>query len=330
MLLETADNPTPPDPRIIPLETQDGMKLHVVSWLPAGEARGTILLMQGRAEFIEKYFETIMALLARGFAVVAFDWRGQGRSGRSVSPASKGHIADFSLYRRDILAIDAQVLQPLMPKPVYGLAHSMGGCIALIGAREGWLPVSRLVTVAPMIELKMVKHPRLVRTLIRLLAFAGLSERFVPGGRDESIATLAFAGNRLSGDLTRYERNAALAARMGTAAIGAPTIGWLAAAYRAMDRFREPGFAAYITMPVLVVAAGDDPVCSTPAIEAFAAGLPTGPAIVLPDSRHEILMENDAIRAAFWRAFDPFVAPALPLQPLQDSLVQARIAAGND
>ena len=41
-----------------------------------------MVLLQGRAEFIEKYGETVGDLRARGFAVYALDWRGQGHSGR--------------------------------------------------------------------------------------------------------------------------------------------------------------------------------------------------------------------------------------------------------
>jgi lysophospholipase len=318
LLLETSDNPIPPGARIHPIETQDKVSLRAASWLPPGPARGTVLLMQGRAEFIEKYFETVAELLARGFAVVAFDWRGQGGSGRSVAPASKGHVADFALYRRDIEAIDAALVQPHMPKPVFALAHSMGGCIALTGARDGWLPVSRLVALAPMVALQMVQHPRLVRALVRALEGIGLGGWFVPGGNGRSISTLPFAGNRLSGDSDRYARNKALAAALGTDAIGAPTIGWLASAYRAMDRFAEPGFAAAIDLPVLVFAAGSDPVCATPAITAFADRLRTGPALVIAGARHEILMETDPMRAAFWTAFDAFVAGSALKAPEHD------------
>ena len=60
-------------------------------------------------------------------------------------------------------------------------------------------------------------------------------------------------------------------------------------------------------MPTLVIAAGRDPVVSTPAIERFAARLKTGAALVLPTARHEILMETDEIRARFRAAFDAFV-----------------------
>jgi lysophospholipase len=334
-LVETPQNPIPAGARIHRIETSDGVPLRVASWLPTGpSARGTIILMQGRAEFIEKYAETIGDLLRRGFAVVAFDWRGQGGSGRSTSDPTKGHVEDFALYRRDIEAVELQIPALNMPKPVFGLAHSMGGCIALTGAREGWLPVQRLVALAPMVELKLVKHPRAVRAIIHILARLGLGRSFVPGGNSRSISTLPFIGNRLSSDPARYARNAALAAAVGPAAIGAPTVGWLHAAYRAMARCREPGFAAAIDIPTLVVAAGEDPVCATPAITAFAEGLRTGPALVIPDARHEILMENDAIRAAFWAAFDAFLAEDEPArsaaQAIEDDRVQARVAAGDD
>jgi len=74
-----------------------------------------------------------------------------------------------------------------------------------------------------------------------------------------------------------------------------------------MERLNEPRAAFAIRVPVLVIAAGRDPVVDTPAVERFAARLKTGSALVLPTARHEILMESDDIRAAFWAAFDAFV-----------------------
>ena len=122
-LLETADNPMPPQPRQVPVITADGIPLRAVYWMPeTGRARATVLLMQGRAEFIEKYFETIAELRRRGFAVAAFDWRGQGGSGRSLPDPSKGHVADFGLFRHDIEAIRTQLIEPLLPQPVMAKA----------------------------------------------------------------------------------------------------------------------------------------------------------------------------------------------------------------
>ncbi|MBV9075965.1 MAG: alpha/beta hydrolase, partial [Methylobacteriaceae bacterium] len=191
--------------------------------------------------------------------------------------------------------------------PHLGLAHSMGGCIALTGAIEGWLPVSRLVAVAPMLGLSMVKQEAVAKAAARTLTLLGFRSRFVPGGEARSISVLPFEGNRLCADPRRYARNAAIAAALEGDAIGAPTIGWLDAAYRAMARFRRPGAAAGIRMPVQIIAPSEDPICSTPTIRLFADSLPPGSLTLIPGAQHEILMETDAIRARFWAAFDRFV-----------------------
>ena len=76
-------------------------------------------------------------------------------------------------------------------------------------------------------------------------------------------------------------------------------------------RFADPRYPLEIRLPTLIVAAGADPVCATPATERFAARLKAGHAIVIPGARHEILMERDAIREQFWAAFDAFI-PGTP------------------
>jgi lysophospholipase len=78
-----------------------------------------------------------------------------------------------------------------------------------------------------------------------------------------------------------------------------------------MKRLSDPRVPLGIRMPTLILAAGADPVCGTPATERFAARLKAGHAIVLPGARHEIMMERDAVRDLFWAAFDAFV-PGTP------------------
>jgi lysophospholipase len=337
-LLESPDNPIPGNAVVLQVTTSDGVALRVARWRQtARRVRGTVCILQGRAEFIERYFETITELRRRGFAVVTFDWRGQGRSGREVDNPRKGHVKDFSRYRRDLEAVRAEVLEPLMPKPHFVLAHSMGGAIALLGAREGWLPFERLVATTPMIDLCLVKITHLRRTSARLLRWLGFGASFVPGGGETPISTKPFEGNRLTSDPKRHARNAVLASAMGEGAIGDPTIAWTDAAFRLMNRFRDPRFAIDIRIPTLIVAAGADPVCATPAIERFAARLKAGHAIVIPGARHEILMERDVIRSEFWAAFDAFI-PGTPdpvfgpsgVEELEDGLVDTAVAGGGD
>lgn len=307
-LVATELNPVPSQPVITPVTTADGIVLRAVRWrATARRTRGTVLLVQGRAEFIEKYFETVADLRRRGFAVVAFDWRGQGGSQRDLANPRKGHVDDFSLYERDLAAILDQVILPRCPPPYFVLAHSMGGTILLHALRGKKTPFARLVAAAPMIDIAMVPWPRAARLLSEMLDACGFGASYVPGGGATSISTKPFAGNRLTSDPVRYARNADVAARAPELAIGDPTVAWLDAAYRAMGAFADPNFALEIRTPVLVVAAGADPVVSTPATERFAARLKTGRAIVIPGARHEILMERDGIRDQFWAAFDAFV-----------------------
>jgi lysophospholipase len=315
-LRPTPGQAVPPGARLVPVETADGVPLRAATWRPTTRTvKGTVCLLQGRAEFIEKYYETIRDLRGRGFCVVAFDWRGQGDSGRQVRDRHKGHVRHFDDYRLDLLAIAEQVLVPSMPEPHFGLAHSMGGAVALTGAAEGWLPFRRLVTIAPMLAIRMVRWPAGASALSRGLQRLGLGRCYIPFGKPTSIATKPFSGNRLSTDPVRYARNAEAARVVGAGAVGDPTVAWLAAAFRAMRRLAKPATIRRIRTPILIVAAGADPVCSTPAIERFAARLKTGHLIVLPGARHEILTECDAVRADFWAAFDAFVpGNALPAQ----------------
>jgi lysophospholipase len=339
-LIETAGNPAPAGGLVLPVATDDGVTLRAAYWPPTiSPPRGTVLLLHGRAEFIEKYFEVIHELLARGFAVATFDWRGQGSSARTLADGHKGHATHFADFRHDVEAVSRDIVERHLPKPLFCLAHSMGACIALIGAAEGWLPGERLVAVAPMVALSLVKHARLARGLARLLERLGLGARFVPGGRSQSISTEPFEGNRLSGDPQRYARNAAVAKAVGQGAVGSPTIAWLTAAYDAMEILQARGYSSRIKVPTLVIAAGSDPVCSTRDAEVFARGLGPGSRyLVVPGSRHEILMEVDEVRAAFWAAFDSFIpgsqdAPntlASAAQEVNDGRVEPLVAAGQD
>ena len=73
------------------LRTRDDIGIRYGVWSGCqSELRGTVLLLNGRKEYLEKYHETICDLNDRGFAVVSFDWRGQGLSDRLLPDRNKG------------------------------------------------------------------------------------------------------------------------------------------------------------------------------------------------------------------------------------------------
>jgi lysophospholipase len=97
-----------------------------------------------------------------------------------------------------------------------------------------------------------------------------------------------------------------------TLGLAAPTVAWADAAFRAMHGFRATNYPLEIRQPILMLAASNDTIVSTAAIEEFAYHLRAGSHLVIAGSKHEILQEQDRYRAQFWAAFDAFV-PGTPL-----------------
>ncbi|WP_341990438.1 alpha/beta hydrolase [Azorhizobium sp. AG788] len=310
-------HPTPANP--VPegavsgfVTTTDGVKIRFARWRPAVGGRGTVTLLPGRAEFIEKYFEVVRDLLDRGFAVAILDWRGQGGSQRLLRNARKGHVRRFSDYQLDLEAFGRQVLLPDCPAPHFALAHSMAGAILLHGILDGRRWFDRVVLCAPMLEIGLVRQRRLARAAATTLSTAGFARAFLPGGGPTAVTELPFEGNLVTSDPERYARTAQITAAVPELGLGAPTIGWVHQAYLAMDHLRAPDILRQIRQPLLMIAAGNERVVCNVAIEHMASRLIAGAYVTVPAGRHELLMERDIFRAQFWAAFDAFI-PGSPL-----------------
>jgi lysophospholipase len=311
-LVSIAANPVPDGAVVGAVTTPDGARLRFARWPPPpGPRLGTVCLFTGRAESIEKYFETVGELRARGFAVAALDWRGQGGSARRLRDGRKGYVRRFADYQADVETFVREVVLPDCPPPHFALAHSMGGAVMLRLAHAGSRWFDRFVLSAPMVDLpgRLTAWPS--RVALRLLRLFGSGGAYVPGGTSSVVGCEPFAGNPLTGDPLRYARNAAIIAEQPALGLGAPTVAWADTAFRAMREFADPAYAARIRQPVLIIAAGADTVVSTPAIERFAIHLRAGAHLVIPGARHELLQEQDRVRAQFWAAFDAFV-PGTP------------------
>ncbi len=311
-LVETALK-APPDAIVSPVVSRGQIVLRTARWLPrtvpakGNQRPGTIVICTGRSEFIEKYYEVIGDLLARGFAVVAFDWRGQGLSSRPLRNRLKGHVGDFARYRDDLAAVTTQLLEPFCPRPWFALAHSMGGTVALHFAAERPEVFERMVLSAPMIDLAGLRTPNLARATAQTARHLGFGRGFVPVGRRRGLFLSTFAGNVLTSDEPRFGRTAALLEAGPDLALGRPTIGWVWAAFKDMAKFRDEGFVRHLATPTLFILAGADTVVDSRAAERLSARLRASTIVTVRGARHELLMERDALRGQFWSAFDAFI-----------------------
>lgn len=299
-------NPPPPGGEAIDFETQDGAKLRGALF-PAENARGTVVLLNGRCEFIEKYFEVVNDLRARRFNVATMDWRGQGLSARLLPVSDKGHIPDFGAYKADLRNFVEDVVKPRFGGPMILMTHSMGGLPALLLLADGYDAFDRAVLCAPMTRLfPTIKMRVFARTLAGLAHNLGWSRIAVLGVREYS---LEFEGNALTSDRRRHERFRELQAAAPNACVFAPTYGWLNAAIKAMDDAHAPGRLDNIKIPVRIISAENDKLVDPTDHRELAAAYNQIDCVTINGALHEIMMERDEIRDRYWKAFDEFVEP---------------------
>ena len=307
-LVSVPENPVPEGARVTVAGTADGVGLRIALWRPETARRGAVCVLPGRSEFIEKYFETITDLLRRGFAVASLDWRGQGGSQRLLSNPIKGHIDHFALYRRDLDTLLGVVERQDFPRPWCALAHSMGGAVLIDTLAHGEARIERGVLSAPMCGIHNVSRRGAASAAVRVLNLAGLGGFFLPGGRAHAPSAFdPFEDNQLTSDPARYQRTATSLIAGPDLAIGGPTIGWTAAAFRLIKAMRRPDYGLAMRCPLLFVTAGNETIVSSPAAEALASRIRGASALHIPGSRHEILMERDVFRDQFWAAFDAYI-----------------------
>ena len=307
-LFATPNNPIPAGAAVGAIRTPDGVTLRFARWRPtARKHRGSILVVPGRAEAIEKYFETIAELRRRGLHVLALDLRGQGGSQRLLDDPRKGHVDDFDDYVADIDAAVAQAMLPAMPRPHFALAHSMGAAAMLLALDRGGQSFERAVLLAPLVGLCEVAFPRVAAAAAAGLDFLALGANYIPGGGATSISTKPFAGNLLTSDPVRYARAGEIFATHPKLGIGDPTIRWTHAMFDVFRRFRDRDFGRRMATPTLMILPGADPLCSTPAAEELAGRIRGCQVVLVPGARHELLTESDHYRRQFLAAFDAFV-----------------------
>ena len=102
------------------------------------------------------------------------------------------------------------------------------------------------------------------------MRLAGQGGRYVPGGSDALTGSESFINNPFTSDPVRFARNAAILEEDPTLGIGSPTVAWADTAFRAMHGFRASNYPSEIRQPILMLAASNDTIVSTAAIEEFA------------------------------------------------------------
>jgi lysophospholipase len=273
-----------------------GARIRLASWA-AGD-RGTVFLLPGRTECIEKYGRAAGDLVLRGFSVITVDWRGQGLADRALPDPLMGHVGDFAEYQEDLDAMLAEARRLALPQPWFMMAHSMGGCIGLRGLMRG-LPVRAAVFSAPMWGIAMAAWMRPMAALVSAVAGPfGLLGRYAPSTSDATYLLQApFEGNVLTTDREMWAYMRRQVAEVPALALAGPSIGWVRAA------LRECAALAAMPAPKLPAICGlgtVEKVVDVPPVHLRMAGWANGQLDLYPGAEHEIMMEGPATRARFF------------------------------
>ena len=285
-----------------------GGRLRYAVWKAPGTPRGSIVLVHGRGEFIEKYaMEVAGELRGRGFTLYAIDIRGQGLSTRMLPDHDKGHIDDFSTYVADLAALVETVVAPEAPQPRLLFSHSTGGNIALrYLVAKGCQHFAAAVFCSPMTGLPKAGLIRAAASVLGLIP--GANRWYAPGTGPYDPQKHPFATNDVTHDPRRFDFTRQWFAADLRLSLGGPTIGWLRAAFRSFDVLDAPGALEAISIPTLIVSGTNDTVVDTATHLMAVDRIPGAEHAVIDGARHEILMETDARRAQFWAAFDRLAA----------------------
>lgn len=278
----------PPGGETHRLTMADGGALRAMHW--QGRGRGSLLLLTGRADFIEKYAETLHDLVETGWSVASIDWRGQGLSGRMGQTPMHGHVEDFRIWRHDLAEV-MHWFHRTCPAPHHALAHSMGGHLLLHHLADHPDSLRRAVLLAPMLGLKAPPLGLTISAaLARLMVAWGRGQDYVKGGGPYGTGA-DVRQPLLTSDPSRFADEQYWVQQVPALALGSATWGWLAAAARSIKAF-DP---SRLNTPLLVLMAEHEGLVDNQATIRTLAGHATLETIA--GAAHEILRETSDIRA---------------------------------
>ena len=165
------------DPEIVYAPTEDGWRLALCHWSPAGrpgeKKRHPVLMIHGLGANrlnmdLDDRYSIARAAARRGFDVYILELRGSGLSraphGRNRTRFSWG-FADYA--DQDVPVATAAILERTGAPALHGVGHSMGGAVMSIAGGKFGADIEKLLLIEPIflppeiynIQMRVEDHP---------------------------------------------------------------------------------------------------------------------------------------------------------------------------
>lgn len=273
------------------------------------DARAEVVVLPGRTEAARGYDEVAYDLRDLPASIHVLDHRGQGDSDRLLPDPQKGHVVEFDDYVDDAEAYVAQVHAAHPERPLFVLAHSMGGGIATALAERGDQPIDGLVLVSPMEEVDTSPYWESVAlAYAKGLVLTGHGDDYAPGMKPYDPAQ-PFATNVVTHSRDRFEMIRELVAARPGLALGGPTARWVEEAIEGSISART--FAYHLTVPTLMLEAGDDRVVRNGGADWVCDHAEDCARLRFDGAYHALLLERDGVRDEVLDAIYAFVGARL-------------------
>lgn len=300
------------------------------AYFPAhGETQGQVVLLEGRATFIEYYSDVIAKLQERHFSVWVMDWYGQGGSSRPIiGHPKKQHLDNLDRYQEDLNTFINTVVRS--SERIVLCGYSLGGFEALRYACANPGKIRALVLIAPMLRLKVFGFPEwLVKYFAMSMVKLGFGRQYVWGQDDNSsILKWSFSNNPFTNDPQSFSDLQTLTKKHPDFQVGGVTFGWVSAAFGAMDALRNDARLSRVQAPVLIFNGAKDPIIDARGAIDVCDRMPCCNHVFYPRARHEIFHDEPKTVEDFWNELDKFLkdmpAPAQTINNRQCDSPQQR------
>ena len=305
------ENPMPPHGQIGYLQARDGKLLRNGVFMPEGKPRGTIVLMTGYSEFLEKYFETIGDFTKMGFCVALLEWRGHGLSEGNSSDPERLHLDDFDQNVEDLEDRYDRLVRAYCPAPYVGFAHSMGGLISFRAAHKHPEWFDALAQSAPMYGVRLPWFVNFVRAVVPpILKALTTGDRWSPLD-PPSRSVDGVAVNHITNDERRFARGEKLWRTDTRLLISGRSLGWSITAFKTMARNHNSAYLRQFKTPLFIGTAEQELLVDNRAHGYVLDHVQNGRGKSYPGAKHELVMERDATRDAFLADVDAFYTSVL-------------------
>ncbi len=280
--------------------TEDGKQIRLALWKTNFKKnKGTVFFLNGHREFIEKYTESFDCILRLGFNLITLDWRGWGLSQRPFRNNPKiQHISDTREYQYDLNEIIKAAEKKKLPRPWTMLAHSMGCLIGLRKLSEEPHLFDNYIFLSPLWgNFRSIPH-KIQNFLIKsqsIIRFIGLTKITSENSKNYRPypLTINFNDNTLTSDYDQFMRLRNLLVENPEIHSGTPTLGYLIAVLKEIKTLKN------IVLPkksITVFIAENEQITDNTAVKEFVANNPFIKLIEISNAKHELLIENKAIR----------------------------------